>query len=521
MKPLLTAGEVRRLDAIAQSRFGISSLILMENAGRGVAQSVVRHFGPLKGKSITILCGKGNNGGDGFVAARHLLDTGAKIAVLLTARGGGMTKDARQNFTALRKLSKQQSNLRIIGPVSGAITDKLKPDVIVDALFGTGFSGQVKKPYDRLVRWMNSCGAPIVAVDVPSGINSDNGYASNVAAKASVTVTMGALKIGLCSGEGKECAGQIELENLGVPSKENEKVQTFLVEREDVLLAMTRRPMDAHKHSVGKVLIIAGSRGFTGAAAMVSQAAMRSGAGAVVLVTPRSVYPILAKKLTEVMVEPLGETSEGSFSMDSYGAIEQFEEWSDVVVLGPGMSQVAETQRLVRRLVERTRKPLLIDADGLNALVGHTGALRKRSKWGTILTPHAGELSRLISVATRQIDYDRVTMARSVAKRLGVTLVLKGPASVTAAVDGRVFINSTGNPGMATAGTGDVLAGVIGALWAGGIPPEAAAYSGVFIHGLAGDLACAEYGERAMIATDLLEKLPEAARTMEKGFPEA
>ncbi len=520
MEPLLTAAEMHEYDRLAMKDFAIPGIVLMENAGRGVATAMEKEFGSLFRKNILIFCGKGNNGGDGFVAARHLLDRRAHVTVVLMGSSSQVSGDAKVNLGVIRRLARKnrEQNLDCFEFKSiDQLTRLKKSDIIVDALLGTGFSGEVKPPYDKVIQWMNNARVPVVAVDIPSGINADNGEAAGVAVRARLAVTMGVRKIGLMVGKGFDHAGTIVVQSIGVPDwiVREQHIQTFLIDRTDVRKALPTRPFDAHKHSIGKIFVLAGSRGLTGAAAMVSLAAMRMGAGAVVLGTPKSVYPILAKKLTEVMVEPLEETAEGSLSPAAIRSIEKFLDWADVVVMGPGVSRQVETQQLVRKLVGTPNKPLVLDADGLNALAENIDVLRKKKSGGLILTPHSGELSRLIGKSAGEIERDRVSIARATARKFGVTLVLKGAPTVTATTDGFVFVNSTGNPGMATAGSGDILAGMIAALWAQKLKAAEACYCGVFLHGLAGDLARAEYGERGLLATDILARSVEAVRLVE------
>jgi hydroxyethylthiazole kinase-like uncharacterized protein yjeF len=519
MEPLVTAGQMRECDRIAIQTLGVPGSVLMENAGRAVAMAVERRMESLHGRTIFVVCGKGNNGGDGYVAARHLVYARAKVVLLLLGKPTQAKSDAATHLKIIQKVLKKNKKIEIqlINSPSMKLLHQLgKPDIIVDALFGTGFSSMVRKPYVEIMKWMNDRNVPIVSVDIPSGLNSDNGKVENIAVKAAETVTMGLKKIGLIVGKGPEYAGTITLERIGVPEQVYplDTIKTHLVESEDVRNRLPKRPFNAHKHSVGKVFVIAGSPGLTGAAAMASHASMVTGAGAVVLGTPRSVYPILAKKLTEVMTEPLTDTEDGVISMKAYSIIKKYVEWADAVIIGPGLGKHAETQSLLFRLIGEVDKPLLIDADGINMLAGHTSQLKKNRNQKIVLTPHTGELSRLTGIASGEIENNRVEIARSTARKLALTLVLKGAPTVTAS-DGDVFVNSSGNPGMATAGSGDVLAGIIGTLLSQNMKRSEAAYCGVYIHGLAGDCARKVLGERSLMAMDILQNIPSALRTIE------
>lgn len=521
MEPLVTAAEMRRCDRIAIEKMKIPGLLLMENAGRAVAEAVLDLCAHESERNILIFCGKGNNGGDGFVAARHLFNHDAWVTVVLVGKAREIKGDAKTNYTILKNMigRKGHPRLRLIELSSPRQLNRLgEPNVIVDALFGTGFSGALKSPYDKLVDWMNRSHARKVAVDIPSGVNADNGEVAKIAVRANETVTMGLNKIGLVVGRGRNHTGSIRVADISIPRNvyEAQRFATFHVLGEDVRGAMPHRPFDAHKHSVGKIFVLAGSRGLTGAAALAAESAMRVGAGAVVLGTPQGVYPILAKKLTEVMVEPLDETEAGSVGLSAMPTIEKFLKWADICVIGPGLSRNAETRSLVWKIVSSSNKPLLIDADGLNALAENTEILRKRRNPEIIITPHTGELSRLTKIATAEIERDRVAMARRVADGLRLTLVLKGAPTVTASREGLVAVNSTGNPGMATAGSGDVLAGIIAGLWGQKMNMFEAAYTGVYVHGLAGDAARDAFGEKAMMARDIAGHIITALRTLER-----
>ncbi len=524
MELVVTSNEMRSFDRYAIERLKIPSLLLMENAGKGVAQKMRAHFGDLSGQLIYVLCGKGNNGGDGIVVARHLLIGGCNVVIILTCKPNELKGDPRTNFEILKNLSKKIATKSSFEFIQYSSVKKLEmlqsPNFIVDALFGTGFSGQLKGKYKSLVEWANALPAKRVSIDIPSGVNADSGVAEGTAFKSDLTVTMAFKKIGLTLNEGRTYIGELEVVDIGVPSNLEivGNYQTFIVHQKDVQAKLPVRSFNAHKHSVGKIFVLAGSVGLTGAAAMASESAMRAGAGAVILGTPKTVYPMLAKKLTEVMTEPLDATKDGSVSELSLPLIEKHFQWADVVILGPGLSRNEETKCLIQKLVSTSNKRMLIDADGLNAIAENPSCLKKRKAKEVILTPHTGELSRIIKLSSEEIEKNRVEIARKVAREFKVTLVLKGAPTVTATQNGKVFINSSGNPGMATAGSGDVLAGVIAGLWGQGLSAEEAAWTGVFLHGKAGDISKAKFGEKSLLATDIQQHLPEAFRQVELGM---
>lgn len=519
MEILVTSDEMRLCDRAAVERYRIPSLLLMENAGAGAARVLEEQFGPVEGKLIYVFCGKGNNGGDGFVVARHLYNLGARVWVFLTGRASELRGDAKTNHQILKEIVRhdRSKNITFDELHSTKPLSRLpKPHIIVDALVGTGFTGSLRDPYRQLVEWMNRTRVPTLAIDVPSGINSDNGTAGNAAVRADVTATMALKKVGLVVNRGRECAGRTIAVDIQIPSHAFQSVsfKTFLIEPADVIQRLPQRPLSAHKYSCGKVFVVAGSVGLTGAAAMCSSSALKAGAGAVVLGIPQSLNAILEEKLTEVMTVPLPETSDQSLAANAYDVLKRNIEWSDVVALGPGLSRNRETQQLVWRILENINRPILVDADGLNALSENRRLLKRKKTVPFILTPHAGELSRLIGLDSKEIEAERVSVAREVAKNYRVVLVLKGGPTVVADAEGNVYVNSTGNPGMATAGAGDVLSGIIVGLWAQGLSPLDAALCGVYLHGLAGDLARDALGEYSLVAMDIQEQFPNAVREL-------
>jgi hydroxyethylthiazole kinase-like uncharacterized protein yjeF len=519
MDRVATAKEMQWCDRTAIARYGIPSIVLMENAGRSAADAIERELGSMEGKLVYVICGKGNNGGDGIVAARHLHNRSAIVKVFLAGKKQQVKGDAEINLRLMSRAIKTDNSqtLQLVDGVTSRILRKQSaPDVVIDAIFGTGFSGAVKGEYEKIIQWINGCQASVASIDIPSGVNADNGEVVSHAVKADFTVTMGLRKVGLLVSQGREYSGKVHVADLGIPQElyARSGIRTWLVQREDVRKILPRRRLDAHKHSVGKIFILAGSKGLTGAAVMSSNSAMRAGAGAVILGIPRSLFPIVAKKVTEVMPHPLEENEDQSIGRKSRTQVKRFVEWADVVVIGPGLGRNEETQELILNLVRSMTKPMLIDADGLNALASDLSVLKKRRS-ETILTPHTGELSRMIGLSSMEIEGNRVEIARTWARKLNVILVLKGAPTVTATPGGNVFINSTGNPGMATAGSGDVLTGTIAGLWGQHVTGSDAAVSGVFVHGLAGDIAQAKYGEMSLVATDILRALPFALRRVQ------
>lgn len=518
MQTIVSAKEMRWCDETTIGTYGVPGLLLMEQAGRGVAEAVVRNFGPLQGKDVLVFCGKGNNGGDGFVVARSLLNKGASLQVLLLAPPGQLQGDAKTNFKILSALARShRSVLRIQRYSNRLLGRRKKPDLIIDAIFGTGFSGEIRTPIGQVIAWINAQGVPVVAVDIPSGVNGTTGLARTEAVQATRTVTFGLLKTGLLCNQGQDYSGEIEVVDIGIPpAVENAReLKTFLIEPADVKRVLPHRTSTAHKYSVGKVLVLAGSKGYTGAAYLCSLAALRAGAGAVMLATPESVYPVLARRLSEAIVTPVPSTADGTVALASLPLLLEKLKWADVLVIGPGLTTNVESQEVIRDLLTRYHGNVVVDADALRVVaeIGLTRMARLKGKF--ILTPHAGECSRIIGESAGRIDEERIEMARQGATSGHLTLVLKGGPTAVGLTDGRVLLNSSGNPGMATVGSGDVLAGMIASLWSQGMAQDAAAFSGVYLHGLAGDIASESLGERSIVAHDLIDQLPAALRRVE------
>ena len=504
---VVTTHQMREIDRVTIEKAGVPGLDLMERAGQGVVAAIEGIRIDLEGSRCAIFCGKGNNGGDGFVVARLLTQRGCQVETFLLANMEEVRGDARTNLDrALHLGLKVQEVTRI-----GQIPVPLKTDVIVDAIFGTGITGPVRELPAEVIDLINCSEAAVVAVDVPSGLNTDSGAVEGPCVRAQVTATMAFPKTGLLLYPGKAYAGRIEVVDIGVPPRviEEAKVMTELLEQRDIASLLPRRAPNAYKGDCGRVAVMAGSVGMTGAAALCCQSALRSGAGMTILGIPSSLNAIMEVKLTETMTKPLAETDQQTVSLKAEAEIDSLLEWGDVAALGPGLSPNAETGELVRRLVRRIEKPVVIDADGLNALAGHLDDLRACPA-DVVLTPHVGELSRLTGQSLADIEKARLDAARRAAVDLGVVLVLKGAPTVIADPAGYLFINPTGNAGMATAGCGDVLTGTIAGLLAQGLKTLDAAKAGVFLHGLAGDLAAGEKGQWGLIASDIIEALPEA-----------
>jgi len=506
LKLVATPAQMRECDRVTIEEIGLPGIVLMETGSRSVADKVELLIGgDLSDKRVTIFCGKGNNGGDGLACARHLLNRGAEVFTILATTIGNLSGDARSNADLLLKVG---GTIIPITSVDDIPSEALICDVVVDALLGTGFTGEVSGLYLELIELIGRMETPVVSVDIPSGVSGETGKIGGKAIRADATVTFGMLKPGLVLPPGRELAGEIIITDIGIPPSivSIQSIATFMVEAADVQAQLPKRARDAHKGDAGFVYLLAGSPGLTGAAALAAEAAIKTGAGLVVVGTPRSLNPILEVKLTEAMTEPLPETPLGSLSYHATEQVLARLEWADAIAVGPGIGKDPDTGALLDRTLPNVRKPLVIDADALNFLAAKPELLKRLPRL-TILTPHPGEFSRLSGISIEEITSHRITHARKFAIEHSVVLHLKGSPSVTASPDGEVFINPTGNPGMATGGSGDVLTGVIVALLAAGTPPVAAAWVGSYVHGLAGDYAAKQVGMLSLSAGDIIQHL--------------
>jgi len=496
MQPLLTADETRTAEAEAERR-GLPASILMENAGTAVAEAALALGGP--GVRFLVVAGPGNNGGDGYVAARKLQAASRQVDVWRVADPARLKGDAGRNHAAL-----EQSGVPIH---SSAAALPLRPgDVVIDALFGTGLArapeGDAADAIRHLLRW-HAEGVRVLAVDLPSGLSSDTGRAFDPCVRADVTVTFGARKLGLALEPGASLAGRVEVADIGLAEL---SPQTWLLEASDGPRWLPPRRSDTNKGTYGHLLIVAGSRGKSGAAALAGLAALRSGVGLCTVATPVDALSDVQGHAPELMGVALPASAVlGPTHLDVLLAAA---ERKDALVLGPGIPRGPETHALIGELLARLEVPVLLDADGLNAIAGHPEVLQ-RSRVPVVLTPHPGEMSRLAGRSVNEIQSDRVGAARAFVRTHRVVLVLKGARTLVAEPGGQLRVNPSGNPGMATGGTGDVLSGMVGAFLAQGLYPVDAASVGVLAHGLAGDAAARRWGRLGLVASDVTAALGE------------
>ena len=532
---LLTASAMREADRITIDEFGLPGFTLMETAGRGATEAVLDAFGPPTAMRVIVFCGKGNNGGDGLVVARHLVERGAHVHIVLTSPKAELREDPSHNLTLLETLQEESETIRqrlvILQLPNGgemvaaldSLAAEIHPTLYVDALLGTGLTSDVREPIRSVVTWLNQQEAPTVVLDVPTGLHSDTGAVLGVCVEATYTITMAAMKVGLVVGGGAARSGSVRVVDIGMPRHVLDHVATepgcaLRTNDADLRAWWPQRSDDAHKYSVGMTLVIGGARGYTGAPVMASQAAARAGSGYVACACPASIQPALAQQMTAVPTVPLPEDeSDGGLASGLTHVLQDQLDKARAALVGPGLGRSPSTQTSVRELLAETTLPLVVDADGLNAIAGVLGTdespFSPDGQW--ILTPHAGELQRLVG---EPIDLtDRIAVARRYAKTWDVVLLLKGHPSVVADPDGRVFVGSAGGPSLATAGTGDVLAGLCAGFLAQGLKPIHAAAAAMHLGGRAAEHYAHEADPRTLQAPDLIEHLPAAARAITHG----
>ena len=497
---------MQELDRLTIEQHGTLGLTLMENAGRGFADAVIAHFG--RTGSAVIFAGKGNNGGDGCVIARLLNDAGWQTKVCVAGDRAGISGDAETNLLRLSGESvvycRTDEELRAVP--SSWLTHA---DLVIDALFGTGLVKPVTGVYAAAVNLINSCGRPVWSVDIPSGIHGTTGEVLGTAVCAAATVTFACAKSGHVLFPGALHTGILKIIDIGIPAGVTDPAPGCeFLDRTAITPLLSRRDRQAHKGHFGHCLIIAGSTGRTGAAVLAASSAVRAGSGLVTLAGPETLHTILEIKTTEAMTAPLPDNGSGHVTMDARDRIMDLAQHMDALAIGPGMGRHPGTVSLVHDLVAALSVPLVIDADGLNALAGQTGVLHRKRAETVILTPHPGEMARLTGLSVAAVEGDRIGVARAFAAEYGVFLILKGARTIIASPQGAIAINGSGNPGMASGGMGDVLTGIVTSLLGQSFTPWDACRIGVHLHGHAADLVAAARGEAGMTATDVLEALP-------------
>lgn len=508
---VLNTAQMREADRRTIDDIGIPAVVLMENAGRQIVGAMESTFSDLPSSRVAILCGRGNNGGDGLVMARALRERHIDIGVYLLGPSNGIKGPSAINLNAARQLGIDVVEINDASAWELHSTDVVGSDIIVDALFGTGFRGPIEGLCETVFADVNGAGKPVVAVDLPSGLSADTHMVPGPAIRATMTVTLGAPKLPLVLPPAEHFAGNLIIAEIGIPQVVINDVAgpwLELLTKEAMRALVEPRASDSHKGDYGRVLLVAGSRGKTGAAHLSAIAALRSGAGLVTVATPASCQNVVATLGPEYMTEGCDETSDATMAFEALERILEID--TDVIAVGPGLGRHPSTAALVHALVERSGVPLVLDADALNAFVGEPDRLVGRDGVDIIITPHPGEMARLTGLTIEDVQAQRLQVARDFAVTHRVHVVLKGHRTIVATPDGKAFVNLTGNPGMATGGSGDVLTGMIAA-WCGQLlDAEAACKLSVYLHGLAGDLAEADEGEIAMTATDIINRIGDA-----------
>jgi len=512
---VLTNQEAQQVDHYTMDKIGISGISLMKRAGHFVSLKAKKLLKDVPGSQVDIFCGVGNNGGDGFMAARDLADWGASVNIWLAGDPVKIKGDALYYY---KHCNTNRITIKpILSPTEiPSLTQIAHADLIIDALLGTGFKGEVKGVIKELIELINAVKRPVLAVDIPSGIQGDTAQIGGVAVQATKTVTMGFLKRGLLFQPGKRMAGEVVIADLDYPEEAFTilKKETFLITQNIVNPLFPVIYDNTYKHKQGKVLIFAGSPGMTGAAILTAVACLRSGAGLVVSAIPESLNPIIEIKTTETLSLPLPESAQLTFCPESLTGAQERIEWSDGIVFGPGVSARPEVREFGLALLKSHSKPMVIDADGLR--IFHDNLKLINQFPDLVLTPHIGEFALLSKMDMQTILANPVDVARDFVEKYRCTLVLKGAPTIVVSPTGQVGINSTGNPALATGGTGDVLTGMIAGFRAQGMSSFDAATAAVFVHGMAGDLGRKEYGVRGLIAGDLLQLIPGILKNFEK-----
>jgi len=513
---LLSATTMREADRVTIEEIGVPGPVLMENAGRAAYARAVSLLGGDTVKQTLIIAGPGNNGGDGLVVARHLVEQGFSVKVVIIGNEERMSPDAALNYRVLKQFDVVPAILDSVDE-NQIIALSHGCSLIVDSLLGTGIKGAPRGTVADVIKQINACSLPVLSLDIPSGVEAETGAAADDAVQAVETVTFGALKIGLVLYPGAALAGRTWVARIGIPPLVIKRLSSLLAVTvfEDACRLLPRRAPDAHKGNCGRVLVLGGSPGLTGAPVMAGRAAHTVGAGLTTVAVPRSLVPLVAGHLMEVMHTGVDEESNSTLDERSLGSIGHLLDPANALVAGCGASRTAGVKRLILHLLAHNRSPLVLDADGLNALEGNVEAVTQRTG-ETVLTPHPGEMARLTGESTSAIVADPISAARDLADQTGAVIVLKTARTIVASPRG-CWVNLSGNAGLASGGTGDVLAGMIGGFLAQGVSPDRATRLAVFLQGFAGDMCARDLTVFGTTAGSVLTYLPLAMRAVRDG----
>jgi len=517
MIPLYNTAQIRNLDSFAIKKLKVPSIVLMENAAIGIYESILERVNNIN--CVGIICGKGNNGGDGYAVARHFSNAGFTVKVLSIGFANEMSSDCLTNYNILKNLSSERKNLKIRSYKSKEDTNWLKDcNILVDSILGSGFIGDLKEPYSLIIKSLNKISAFKCSIDIPTGLNADLGI-GKVIFRSDFTISLGEFKKGLFIGKGYEFCGEVVLKEIGIGRDyfDDLNPDIYLIEPEDVYSTLPGRGKTAHKYSAGKVLSIAGSYKYPGAAALTSQSALVAGAGASILAIPEATKKLIHKNLLEVVVESYGIENTKYFTKENLNGLQQKIKWADVIAIGPGLGREVESVKAVQEfLLQRKFKFAVIDADALFAL--DKSFLEKVNLKNCILTPHLGEFSQMIGVEPTQIDLNILGYGKDFALRHNCILVLKGAPTIIFNPDGESFINTAGNSGMAKFGSGDVLTGIIAGILSQNKNPETAVINAVYLHSLSADLVLNEKPISNYLASDIVDKYPAAVKFLEESI---
>ncbi len=502
-----TVEMMRSLDKGAMEKYHIPDIILMENAGNAAYFVIHDEFG-IKGKRFVVFCGIGNNGGDGFVVARKLHSNGGIVTVFLLSDSEKLKGCAKDNFDILASIPVNVERIPSIQKIKKAISDS---DALVDAIFGTGLARDIAGSYKKVIELINKGNKPVFSIDIPSGVNGNTGQIMGCAVNADYTVTFGLPKLGNLLYPGFAMCGKLYVTHISFPPSHYNN-NNIRVETND-LISLPQRSKDTHKGDYGKALFIAGSSNYCGAPYFCALSFLKAGGGLSYLASPKSITPFLANKGSEIVFVPQIETDKGSLSKGARNEILEFSDTVDIVIIGPGLSLNEETQELVRGLAADINKPMIIDGDGITAISKDIDIIKNR-KQPTVLTPHLGEMSRITKMGVDKIQKDRISILFDTSMKLNAYIILKGAHTLISYPGDRIFINMSGNPGMATAGSGDVLAGTVAAMFGLGLSIKDSIRMGVFVHGFSGDLAARDIGEDGITANDIMNYLPGAIRNI-------
>lgn len=502
---------MRSIDEASINGYGIPGIVLMENAGAAAADEISRIC---CGKSAAVICGTGNNGGDGFVIVRHLICKGWKVKVFVCGDAGKIKGDALTNLEILINMAAEVS-LATVDDMEALDSGIAESIVIVDALLGTGFKGKVSGLYEQVIDKINASGKVVVAVDMPSGLDGDTGFAGGACVRANKTVAFQLAKVGQVINQGPEYCGELITADISIPRQviEEAGLKVNLTDMEFLASRICKRTDNTHKGTYGRVSVIAGSLGMLGAGLMSARSALKSGAGIVTLGVPKSLQAAANSMSPELMTRGLAENADGTLSKECTGQLLELIKPDSCTLFGPGLSQGPDIEGLAEHIIREAKAPLVIDADGINAISREPEILRE-SISSIVITPHPGEMARLMKCTASDIQGNRLAYAERFAREYGAVTVLKGFRTIVAVPDGTLHVNPTGNPGMATAGAGDVLAGIIAGLIAQGMPAADAAVCGVYIHGAAGDAAAQKIGEYGLTASDIIEFVPHTIKNI-------